>query len=147
MKQKHKIYVLVLFILSLGVVGGALRITEITKCDYLKDGITYSDSSCYNFLDQKIQPVAIAFLTLFLISFFLFFVRRETFILWSKFAIVGFPLMLWALFDLANQPQSSGFGPVSMLDGAFFAFLIPFLFFLISLILIIYKSIKLRGKK
>jgi hypothetical protein len=142
MKQKKIVGILFVLIFIIFITLVIVDVNKTNLC--VVNGI--QNNGCFDVINSIGEIVLISLFPFLFVVPILFFVRREAFVLWSKFAVVGFPLMLWALFDLANKPQSSGFGPVSMLDGAFFAFLIPFLFFLISLILITYKSIKLRGK-
>ena len=85
---------------------------------------------------------------LLLITPILFFVRRETFMLWAKFAGIAFPIMLGILlYTFNNAPTPGGFGLAGLIpDEQLASAILPSLFILISIILIAVKSWKLRGK-
>lgn len=150
MKEKNKIYTLAILAASLSVIGGAMAIMKFTECSYLKDGVTFSDGNCYAFLEQKIEPFFWSFLPLLLITLILFFVRRETFLAWAKFAGVAFPLMLAAMlytFTYGTVYRSLGPGGLFSSDAEAVSVLLPPLFFLISVTIIAIKSWMLRGRK
>lgn len=82
-----------------------------------------------------------------LISTSLFFLRREVFIAWAKFASVGIPLMLGGLLYAFHVPQSTGTWIGGPTESQIASILLPSLFFVISLIIIITKSFALRKKE
>ena len=101
---------------------------------------------CYDFLDQKVEPIFWSFLPLLAISLILFFLRREVFMVWVKFAGVAFPIMVAVLlYTYNNGPTPGGFGLAGLISDEMLATaFLPALFFIISLVIIIVKSIKLR---
>ncbi|MCK9351561.1 MAG: hypothetical protein WCT49_00605 [Candidatus Paceibacterota bacterium] len=81
-----------------------------------------------------------SFSSLFLISIFLLFVRREAFIAWSKFAAVAFPIMLGTLLYTFTH-ESDGAAWMSGPSNAQIAMtILPFLFTVISLAIIAVKQ-------
>lgn len=141
--MNQKKIVSVLFFISLLVIVGGVVITLSSKCSF-PDGSTYYCGT--DFQEQKIQPVFLSFASILLITSFLFFVRRETFLAWAKFAVVTFPLMLGVLlYTFNNEPTPGGFGLAGLIPDELLAtFLLLPLFVIISFIIIVYKSWKLR---
>lgn len=127
-----------LFFISSLVIIGSVVIALLSKCS-LPDGSTYYCST--NFQEQKIWPVFLSFIPLFVIFPILFFVRREIFLAWAKFAGVAFPLMLAALlYTFNNEPAPSGFGLGGLIpDELFASVVLPPLFLIISLAIIALK--------
>jgi hypothetical protein len=82
---------------------------------------------------------------LFLLSLILLFLRKEVYESWKKFALWWLPISF--LFIL-GAPSSGGgsIGIGGSIDREIVTWWFAGLFFIISLVLIIYKSIKLRGK-
>ena len=92
------------------------------------------------------DPIAIAFSTPFIITLILFFLRREAFIAWAKFAVVAFPLMLGILLFTFNNTPVTGDWISGPTDDQLASILLPSLFLIISLLIIGIKSWKLRGE-
>ncbi|MEK7555834.1 MAG: hypothetical protein AAB523_00935 [Patescibacteria group bacterium] len=92
------------------------------------------------------DPIAIAFSTPFIITLILFFLRREAFIAWAKFAVVAFPLMLGILLFTFNNTPVTGSWISGPTDDQLASILLPSLFLIISLLIIGIKSWKLRGE-
>ncbi|OGM92550.1 hypothetical protein A2935_00015 [Candidatus Wolfebacteria bacterium RIFCSPLOWO2_01_FULL_47_17b] len=99
---------------------------------------------CLSLLNDISEPIFYSSISLLLVVASLFFVRREVFIAWAKFAAVAFPLMLGILLYTYNDaPMRSGFGLSGLISNEQFATaILPSLFFLVSLIIIIVKSKK-----
>ena len=83
-------------------------------------------------------------LSLLLPSLILFFLLRQVFITWAKFATVGFPLMLGGLLYAFNIEQSTGSWIGGPTEAEIASVILPSIFLLISLILIIRTAIKSR---
>ena len=103
------------------------------------------DKWCHSAFDENIpEPLLWSFLPLLFITLTLFFVRREIFLAWAKFAGIAFPLMLGVLLYTHNNiPVSGGWigGPT---DDQLATVFLPPLFAIISLLIIGVKSWKLR---
>ena len=135
---------IVLFLFSLIVMGGCLAVILLNQCTS-PDGLLV-DIKCYDFLDQKIEPIFWGFLPLLAISLILLFLRREVFMAWAKFAVPAFPIMVAILlYTYNNGPTPDGFGLAGLISDEMLATaFLPALFFIISLVIIIVKSHKLR---
>jgi lipopolysaccharide export LptBFGC system permease protein LptF len=70
---------------------------------------------------------------------------KEIFNSWKHFALWWLPLSAFFIF-IASPTGGDGFGLDGMIDREIVTWWFAGLFLLISLILITYKSIKLRGK-
>ena len=144
--MNHKKIIWVLLIVSLLILGG---IFGIALADYFLPSFhdflyRIGDG---NFVEGKIHPVFFAFLPLLFITSILFFVRRETFLAWAKFAAPAFPLMLVVLlYTHNNVPVTGGWigGPT---DDQLATVFLPPLFLIISLLIIGIKSWKLKHSK
>jgi uncharacterized membrane protein YhdT len=84
-------------------------------------------------------------IAIFLVSITLFFIKEVVYLAWRKFAIWYVPISIIYISTASSRSQGS-FGYSLPSDQEFAIYALPFLFIVISLILIIYKSIKLRGK-
>lgn len=90
------------------------------------------------------EPFLAVSISLLATSLLLLFARRETFILWAKFAVPAFIAMLAIIFYTYNNEPIIG-GWVSFgSDDQLATVLGPSLFFLISLVIIAVKSYRLR---
>jgi len=109
-------------------------------------GCTNNGVLCNNPLTPIPGEPFLAISASLLVSIALFFVRREVFIVWAKFAAVAFPLMLGImLYTYNDAPMRSGFGLSGLISNEQFATaILPPLFFLVSLIIISVKSLRLR---
>src|SRR3990167_1703301 len=83
-------------------------------------------------------------LSLLLPSLILFFLPRQVFITWAKFAAIGFPIMLGGLLYAFNIEQSTGSWICGPTEAEIASAILPSLFLLISLVLIIRTAIKSR---
>jgi hypothetical protein len=93
--------------------------------------------------EAVVEIIGLFSLVTFLSSAILYFLREEVFLSWFKFAKYYLPIALFLILGFS----SDGGGSFSMgndMEGM--VFFSASIYFLISLILIIYKSIKLRGK-
>ncbi len=147
MKQKKILFALIVFsLLTLGV--------GYVFSEPLKFGICQSPSSdieggpvtwCGESLGENIpEPLLWSFLPLLLITPILFFVRREVFLTWVKFASVFFPLMLAILLYTYNNTPVTGSWISGPTDDQLASVFLPPLFVIISLAIIAIKSWKLR---
>lgn len=154
MKQDNKKVNLIILVISLTILSCVVvwlwyTVVKFSDCSYTQEGVFYMDSACQDFYEgqqDKLSPFLISFLSLLPITLILFFVRRETFFLWAKFAAVAFPVMLGTLLYTFHNESGGGSWVGGPTNAQFAAFALPPLFLLISLILITYKTIKLRGK-
>lgn len=94
------------------------------------------------------EPLAftlIPFLPIFLFSLVTYKMREEVFRAWFNFTKWWVPI---SIFLILITPDSSGgsFGIPNVFDKGFLAFILAALFFIISLVIIVRKSLKLRGK-
>ena len=85
------------------------------------------------------------FLPTLIISLITYFLREEVFRAWLKFAYVWIPVSM-VLIYLAGGSSGGGFGIPNVLDQEFVSLILASLFVLLSLVIIIVKSILLRGK-
>src|SRR3989344_2824986 len=145
--MNYKNIILTILTLSFVVVVGSFLPVWTANC-YLP-GSLIVDIYCADFFDKYVEPLFWGFLPLLAISLILLFLRREVFTAWVKFAAVGFPLMLAILlYTYNNKPTSGGFGLAGLISDEMLATaFLPALFFIISLVIIIYKQLKLRKDK
>lgn len=94
---------------------------------------------------EIIMPLFVFVLFVFLFSLITYKMREEVFRAWWNFARWWVPL---SIFLTLIMPGSSGggFGIPSIFDKEFLAFILAALFFIISLVIIVRKSLKLRGE-
>jgi hypothetical protein len=71
--------------------------------------------------------------------------KYPVYLSWRNFALLYIPLSLLIVLTSSDTPHGNGGFSYSS-DREFGTFAFPFLFVVISLILIVYKSTKLRGK-
>lgn len=137
--MKNKIILISLFSMGIFISGLFFAFPE-------KNGLCgQSTFDCIELFSEKLaQPLVLMSLSLFITSIFLFFTKPEVFKTWSKFALVAIPLLaLWII----NTPVSCGGGYINMCFDKESASLFSGVgFFVISLMLIVYKSFKLRTK-
>jgi len=141
--MNYKKIALGIVIISVIITAGSVALAQFAKCG-LPDQSSLSNMLCSGFYEQKIEPLFWSFLSLLPIAVLLYFIRREVFIAWAKFAAVAFPLMLAImLYTYNDAPMRSGFGLSGLISNEQFATaILPSLFFLVSLIIIIVKSRK-----
>ena len=138
MSYKKQIYLIIFF--SLLIAG-----TTIIEC---KD----STDRCWNII-QYVGPdleegivLSLVFFPapIFLLSIIFLFLREEVFRSWFKFARIYIPLALIFIFLSAWSPGGGSWGVSNNFDGEAATWFFSGLFLLISLILIFYKSRKLK---
>jgi len=111
------------------------------KTYYFGDSIRCSDT----LLPMIGQVLGLFALGLLLFSIVTYFLREEVFRAWLKFAYVWIPVSM-VLIYLAGGSSGGGFGIPNVLDQEFVSLILASLFVLLSLVIIIVKSILLRGK-
>lgn len=141
--MKNKV-ALILFLVTLVVVVGTVAVGMSMECSYYEGQTPVSNMGCYDFLEKKIQPTLVTFVPLLVVSIILLFVRRETFVAWVKFAVPAFVIMFGIIFYTYNNEPAIGGWVNWGSDDQLATLLLPSLFFLISLIIIIRSSLKLR---
>jgi len=145
-KKEIKISLLVLFVTySLVVLFGVNNIFISGDCVAVHGGI-FSRCLGIALFPDKFQ--SISFFLFFLLPFLslLFFTKEAVYLAWRKFVLWYFPTVALILLF---SPASEGNGLMSIGVGGdreSLTFFFSGLFAIISLFLIIYKSIKLRGK-
>lgn len=94
---------------------------------------------------EIVGPFVFLFPIIFLFSLITYKMREEVFCAWFNFTKWWIPI---SIFLTLITPGSSGggFGIPSIFDKEFLAFILSALFFIISLVIIVRKSLKLRGK-
>jgi hypothetical protein len=125
-------------------ISGVGTVIAITTLFFFSGGIplgrcSYAfDMSCA----KKLTALMLAiFIPIFIFSIVTYKLKEETFLSWKKFTLIY--LFIYLFIIVINPWQPADFSPFEKKSA--FMTLVP-LYFLISLILIIYKSIKLRGK-
>ena len=101
---------------------------------------------CYQFGNNVMNPILLLSAGITVSLFLLYFLKEGVYKAWRKFAVIYLPI---AIFLIAISPtHSSNFlgGPSVGYDREGTTIALSIIFLLISLILIIYKSIKLRKK-
>ena len=136
--MNHRKITSAIFILALLALGVSYFFSGTMVCD----NYTWA---CNGFFLQVRSLLFVLSLPLIFLSPILFFVRREAFMAWAKFASVAFPLMLGILLYIFNNTPSvnSGWvnlGTQSQLASTFF----PPLVVIISLGIIIYKQLRAK---
>lgn len=158
MKQNHKKIIFAFFGVSLAITvllflwGPAISSFVCNNENYYSFfGATHADSStCDNGIEGIFVAILALSFTLFLVSLVLFFVNRETFITWATFAVFTLPFLVFIIlyFILSAKWGYGGIG-VGINDSEAISIIsisLAILFFLVSLLIIIVKSWKLRGK-
>jgi len=148
MKNKTLIYLIVgsfaIFVLAF-VLSDPLRF-GICRNSYTwipqNDGVVVTE--CSDDASFVQAPVMFSVIFFFL-SLVLLFLREEIFKTWKTFAIWWIPLSVLFIF---STPSSGGgsIGIGGSIDREIVTWWFAGLFLIISLVLIIYKSIKLKGK-
>ena len=88
------------------------------------------------------EPLVNGFFVLLPIPVILFFLRPEVFKTWAKFAAVALPLGI--ILIAITSPQGSGSFATPDIDREIITWFVSILFLVISLILILVKSLTLR---
>ena len=152
--MNHKKILLGLIVVSIIALGVGYVLSEPLKFGICESTYSYVENGpavgCTESFGENIpEPLLWAFLSLLFITIPIFFVRREVFLAWAKFAGVAFPLMLGVLlYTYNNESESGGFNPMGALTDEYLAtFLLPPLFLIISLFIIGIKSWKLKHSK
>ena len=136
---KHKKYSIIILLVSLAVWIGIAVIWRVTSSPCRSAPSVLCSAEGF---EITFHPLLLAFAALAFVSGLLIFLRRKIFIVWAKFAAIGFPLMLGGLLYTYNIEQSMGGWVSGPTESEIAAVLLPGLFLLISLGIIIYKSIK-----
>jgi len=97
---------------------------------------------CIELFSEKIaQPLFLVSISLFFISIVLFFTKQEVFKAWSRFALVAIPLLaLWIILT----PVRCGAALGICLDKEIVSWISSVGFLIVSLVIIIYKSLRLK---
>ncbi|MFC1775338.1 hypothetical protein ACFLY0_00665 [Patescibacteria group bacterium] len=140
--QNYKKIDLVLFFISICIIIPAIVFDPVV--DYFCPTYDQGGRECINFASNIIEPVFWSFLALLPVTIALFFLRREVFVAWVKFAAIGFPIMLAGLLYTFNMPQSTGSFMGGPSESEIASVVLPGLFLIISLLIIAIKSWKLR---
>jgi hypothetical protein len=144
--MNYKKNILLFESILLALIFGLVTIDVLTRkglCDYdIITGLKYFRCVAEPFLQIISLFVVLAFI--FLLP--LYFLKEAVYLSWRKFALWYFPIVALILLF---SPTSEGNGLMSVGVGGdreSLTFFFSGLFAFISLVLIIYKSIKLRGK-
>ena len=106
-----------------------------------------ADLVCYGIHDDLSLTVWLLSAVFFITLIPLYFTKEAVYKAWRKFAIVYLPIamILIAIGDTSGRGGGLG-GPSMDMDREMTTFFFSGLFLFISFILILYKSLKLRGK-
>src|SRR3989344_2836254 len=137
--MSYKKTIAVLFLVSLFAVVATFVLDgdSLNLCGEKQAFVMSEVDRCVDTMNNVVEPIFFAFLPILVIFPILFFLRREVFIAWAKFATVAFPLMLGImLYTYNDAPMRSGFGLSGLISNEQFATaILPPLFFLVSLII------------
>jgi hypothetical protein len=103
-----------------------------------------SGSICYGRYGENFPSVFLLLALLFPIFTAFYFLKEAVYLSWRKFAVWYLPIV--AILILLAGGGGNGFNPGYGMDSESLTFFFSGLFAIISFILIVYKSIKLRGK-
>jgi hypothetical protein len=133
-------------ILLLSFVGASVYGILFLYSDSLYD-YCFAGGRCLEFWNSLkiIGPIIFPFPAVFLFSLITYFMREETFRSWLHFVYWWVPLSIF-LTLITTESGGGGFGPQMSWGKEDTAFVFSALFAVISLILIIVKSWKLKGK-
>ena len=132
MGYKKQIFLL----LAISVIS--FLIALVVLCESIPSG------NCYGRWGEAGQTLGVFSITIFLLSLILLFLREEVFRAWFKFARIYIPLTLVFIFLSALSPGGGSWGVGNNFDGEAATWFFSGLFLLISLILIVRKSWKLK---
>lgn len=104
-----------------------------------------SNYECWDRLEFAGNLILI-FLPILIISLITYLLREEVFRAWLKFAYWWIPVSL-AFIYLAGGSSGGGFGMPNVFDQEFVSIIFSGLFFIISLILIIWKHFSTRSNQ
>jgi hypothetical protein len=144
-KQLGIILFLVILVYSVIFIFGINKIFLSGDCVTYQGGDTSRCLGIAMFPDQ-FQALSLFSISLLPLLFLLIFTKEAVYLAWRKFALWFLPISALLIF---SAPEYSGGGFIGMSYGftrEIMSMTLAVLFFVISLILIIYKSIKLRGK-
>lgn len=95
------------------------------------------------FSESLAQPLFLGSMSIIIVSFILIFLKPEIFKIWSKFALFAIPLL--AIFIITTPVRCSA--ALGMcLNKELASWLSSIVFLIISLVIIIYKSLKPRSQ-
>lgn len=127
----------------IGVVGSAVGFL-ITGSTMLTFWCGVGNYSCWKYFDFP-GTVSWLFIPILFLSLITYFLQEEVFRAWLHFAYWWIPLSLVMIY-LAAGTSGGGFGMPNVFDQEFVSMIFASLFAIISLILILTKSLLLRGK-
>ncbi len=132
-------------VLGVSVVITVIYLTMVFSRDVIYDscvsGKCILNLKIFNF----VAPIVFIFPIIFFLSLITYILREETFRSWLHFAYGFVPLSIVLTF-LARDSRGGSMGIPNVLDQEGVAFLLSFIFLAVSLILIAYKTITLRGR-
>lgn len=129
----------------LAVLSGIWMVETYTPgglCDYdVITGLKYFNCVA----EPAFQVIGLFLIAIIIFLFPLYFLKEGVYLSWRKFALWYLPIAIIFIL-LVGGSGSGGFNPGYGFDTESLTFFFSGLFAVISLILIIYKSIALRGK-
>jgi len=133
------------FIVFFSVAGLVLGLLW-SKVEILFCGVTHNH--CENIF-MSVLPLFSIFFPLSVLSVFVYFLRDEIYVFWRNFSLIWIPLSLVWYLSGSHINESGGMGlGFGVSESGMNLIISLFLYSVISLILIIYKSISLKfGKK
>ena len=126
-------------VLIVGLVGIVLFTISIFSQE-IRLCPAYSYSSCSSFFDMIAESIFIS-IPLFLLSIITYKMRNETLQKWLKFTYVWVPITI--ILTFLSPEYGNSLLPI---EKSSVSFVMSFLFLIISLIIIISKSISIRKK-
>ena len=129
------------FLVSLIVLGIGLFLSSKNVYKYC-----FSEGHCWRFWEifNSVEPYFFILIPILLFSTITYFIKEDVFKAWLKFTYYYIPIYVLVILLLSDN-RGGGFGPI--FDSEFFAASLSGFYIIISLILVIYKAVSLKGSK
>ncbi len=157
MSQRKEITILAVVsvvLISLAFFTNSEYPLEFGLCKSVIPGQSYSDGRvslssipdnyCGDLQDSIVFPFLVSGIVVFVVSFFLLFVREQVYLSWRKFAIWAVPIGALILI-VAPTDRGGGFPSGLDITKETASWGVAILFLVISLVIIVQKTIKLRN--
>lgn len=143
MGMGYKKKVLIVLLSSLSCFLAILAIIFLNvKYDFIGAGTFWQD-----FSEGILQPLLFFSPAIFLCSLLLYFLREAVFTSWFRFAKWYLPIAMGIIIYAGLSDKGGSWGIPSLFDSEIATWLFSSLFFLLSLLIICYKSYQLRKEK
>jgi hypothetical protein len=133
-------------VLLISLAGGVLCLLLAGERKMLVFWCGVGGVDCQNKL-AYFSDFLILFLPIFLFSLVTYFIKEEVFKAWLKFTYWYFPVYILSILFLSGMGGGGGYMIGNVFDSNFFAISLSGLYIIISLILVVYKAVSLKGSK